>query len=147
MEDGALVADKKSTEGSTFLVTKEPYNDVQIKAEIWVNAAGNSGIFVRCADPTKVSARTCYEFNVWDTRPDPTYGTGAIVDVAKVDPMPKAADKWNAMEITVQGPHLVFMFNGTKTADVQDTKFTSGHFALQYAGGVVKFRNVQVKRL
>jgi hypothetical protein len=27
--------------------------------------------------------------NIWDTRPDPSYGTGAIVDVAKVDPMPK----------------------------------------------------------
>ena len=51
----------------------------------------------------KIDSKVCYEVNIFDKRPDPTYGTGAIVDVAKVDPMPKAGGKWNTFEITAQG--------------------------------------------
>ena len=69
------------------------------------------------------------------------------VDVAKVDPMPKAAGKWNTYEITAQGPHLTVVLNGQKTADVQDSKHLGGPLALQYGSGVVKFRKVQIKPL
>ena len=69
---------------------------------------------------TRSTAKICYEVNIFDKRPDPSYGTGAIVDVAKVDPMPKAAGKWNTYEITAKGSHLVVVLNGQKTVDVQD---------------------------
>jgi hypothetical protein len=61
--------------------------------------------------------------------------------------MPKAGGQWNTYEITAQGPHLVLMFNGTQTADVNDDKFASGPIGLQYASGVIKFRKVQIKPL
>jgi hypothetical protein len=61
--------------------------------------------------------------------------------------MPKAAGKWNVYEITAQGPHLVVVLNGEKTADVQDSKHLGGSFALQYGSGVVKFRKLQIKGL
>ena len=51
--DGAVVADK----GNGFLVTKESYGDFEIRAEFWVNDDANSGIFIRCADPAKVSGQ------------------------------------------------------------------------------------------
>ena len=70
----------------------------------------------------KIDAKNCYEVNIFDKRPDPTYGTGAIVDVAKVDPMPKAGGKWNTYEITAKGSQLVVVLNGHKTVDVQDIK-------------------------
>jgi hypothetical protein len=41
--------------------------------------------------------------NIYDQRPDPSYGTGAIVNFAKVEPMPKAGGKWNTYEITAKG--------------------------------------------
>ncbi|MGA7717523.1 MAG: DUF1080 domain-containing protein, partial [Bradyrhizobium sp.] len=41
VEDGMLVADK----GNGFLVTKSDYADYQIRAEFWVEADSNSGIF------------------------------------------------------------------------------------------------------
>ena len=96
MKDGALVADK-ITEGKdpSYLVSKESYKDFQIKAEFWADDDANSGIFIRCDQSAKIDAKICYEVNIFDKRPDPTYGTGAIVDVAKVDPMPKAGGKWN----------------------------------------------------
>jgi hypothetical protein len=88
MKDGALTADKL-TEGKdpAYLVTKSPYKDFQIRAEFWVSDDANSGIFIRCEDPKKIGGKTCYEVNIYDQRPDPSYGTGAIVDVAKVDPI------------------------------------------------------------
>ena len=148
MKDGAMTADKLDGKDLSYLVSKNSYKDFQIKAEFWVDEEANSGIFIRCEDPHKIGGKTCYEVNIFDKRPDPSYGTGAIVNVAKVDPMPKAAGKWNTYEITAQGPHLVVVLNGQKTADVQDsTHLNAGPFALQYGSGVVKFRKVEIKPL
>ena len=156
IEDGMIVADK----GNGFLVTKNEYTDYEIKAEFWVEADSNSGIFIRCADPNKVGADNCYEVNIWDARPDPSYGTGAIVNVAKVDPMPHAAGKWNTFEITAKGPSFTVVLNGQKTVDgVKDSKLPSGRVALQHGlgvkdangvpndKGVVKFRKVEIRPL
>jgi hypothetical protein len=98
-EGGAIVADKSTTKGSSFLV--------------------------------------------------PSYGTGAIVDVAKV-PVPivyKAGGKWNTYQITAKGPELTVVFNGVVTAQPRDSKFAEGPIALQYNAGPIKFRKVQVKPL
>src|SRR3954451_14438097 len=146
MKDGALVADKLDGKDLSYLVSKQSYKDFQIKAEFWTDEEANSGIFIRCDASDKIDAKICYEVNIFDKRPDPTYGTGAIVDVAKVEPMPKAAGKWDTYEITAQGSHLVVVLNGQKTVDVQDSKHNAGGpFALQYGSGVVKFRKVQIK--
>ena len=147
MKDGALVADKLDGKDLSYLVSKNSYKDFEIRAEFWVDDAANSGIFIRCGQSDKIDSKICYEVNIFDKRPDPTYGTGAIVDVAKVDPMPKAAGKWNTYEITARGPHLTVVLNGQRTADVDDSKHLSGPFALQYGSGVVKFRKVQIKPL
>ncbi len=114
MKDGALVADKLDGKDLAYLVTKTSYKDFQIRAEFWTDEEANSGIFIRCDQSDKIDAKICYEVNIYDKRPDPSYGTGAIVDVAKVDPMPKAAGKWNTYEITAQGPHLTVVLNGAK---------------------------------
>ena len=148
MKDGVLTADKLA-EGKDpgYLVSKTSFKDFQIKAEFWADEEANSGIFIRCDQSKKIDAKICYEVNIYDKRPDPSYGTGGIVDVAKVDPMPKAAGKWNTYEITAQGSHLVVVLNGQKTVDVQDSKHASGPLALQYGSGTIKFRKVQIKPL
>jgi hypothetical protein len=145
--DGVVQADTKVGEGSAFLVSKNSYTDFELRVEFWVDTAANSGIFIRCTDPQKITSTTAYEVNIVDTRPEPSYGTGAIVNVAKVDPMPKAGGKWNTFEISAKGPQLSVVLNGTKTVDIQDTQFASGPLALQYGAGVVKFRKVEIKPL
>ena len=147
MKDGALVADKLDGKDPSYLVSKDSYKDFQIRAEFWTDEDANSGIFLRCDQREKIDAKICYEVNIFDKRPDPSYGTGAIVDVAKVDPMPKAAGKWNVYEITAKGPHLTIVLNGQKTAEADDSTHLGGPFALQYGSGVVKFRKVQIKPL
>jgi hypothetical protein len=156
VEDGVIVADK----GNGFLVSKNSYTDYQIRAEFWVDGDANSGVFIRCTDPEKIGSVSAYEVNIWDARPDPSYGTGAIVNVGKVDPMPRAAGKWNLYEITAKGSTFTVTLNGQKTVDgAQDTKFATGRVALQHGlglkddkgvesdKGLVKFRKVEIKPL
>ena len=131
-----------------YLLTKDSYSDFEIRAEFWADATCNSGIFIRCQDRKAVGANNAYEVNIFDKRPDPTYGTAAIVDVAKVrQPGPMAADRWNTFEITAKGPRLVVVFNGEKTVDVNDSKWAAGPVALQSAGGTIRFRKVAIRAI
>jgi hypothetical protein len=143
LADGAVQADM----GSGHLVSKNSYKDFELRAEFWVDAPANSGIFIRSSNPQEITADNAYEVNVYDTRPDQTYATGSIVNVAPpLTPM-KAAGKWNTFEITARGPQLTVILNGTKTVDVRDTKHADGRITLQYGAGVVKFRKVEIRPL
>ena len=145
VEDGVLRADRGTI---SFLVSRESYRDFELHVEFRVSLDANSGIFIRCSDRARITASNSYEVNIYDTRPDPTYGTGAIVDVAKVVPMPKAAGKWNTFDITAKGDHLVVIFNGQKTVDVTDKQLLdAGPIALQYGSGSLKWRKVQIRAL
>jgi hypothetical protein len=144
--DGVVQADK-SEKGSGFLVSKNSYKDFVVRVEFWASDNANSGIYMRCADPKIITDKSCYEANIFDQRPDPSYGTGAIVHIAKIASMPKAGGKWNIYEITAMGPRLTVVLNGTRTVEAEDTKFASGPIALQWGAGVVKFRKVQIRPL
>lgn len=147
MEDGALVADKRSGDNPAYLVTKGPYKDFMLHVEFWASDDANSGIFMRCQNPKQIGDRSCYEVNIFDQRPDPTYGTGGIVHFAEVDPMPKAGGKWNTFEITAKGRVITVLMNGKKTVELRNTMFAEGPFALQHGQGVIKFRKVAIKPL
>ena len=131
-----------------YLITKESYTDFEIRAEFWADESANSGIFVRCQDRANVTAGNSYEVNIFDKRPDPSYGTAAIVDFAKAPlPYPQAANRWNTFVITAKGDRLVVVFNGQQTVDLRNDKFKSGPVALQSAGGTIRFRKVSIKTL
>jgi len=137
----------QANRGTGFLVTKASYADFQLKVEFWVDDDANSGVFIRCENPQQITAMNAYEVNIYDKRPDPSYGTGAIVDVAKPLTAMKAGGKWNTYEITAQGPRMVVTLNGTKTVDVQNSAHARGPIGLQYGAGMVKFRSVQIKAM
>src|SRR5262249_61194248 len=119
-----------------------------IRAEFWVSDDANSGVFIRCTDPAKVDSKTAYEVNIFDQRPDPSYGTGAIVDTAKAATVLKTGGKWNTYEIVAKGPKFTVTLNGERTVDgAEDSKHSNGQIALQYGAGVVKFRKVQIRPL
>jgi hypothetical protein len=143
--DGVVQADGGKAAG--FLVSKKSYKDFVIRAEFWASDDANSGIYMRCIDPNKITDKSCYEANIFDQRPEPSYGTGGIVHIAKVSPMPKAGGKWNVYEITAKGPRLTVVLNGNKTVEVDHSQFASGPIALQWGRGVIKFRKVQIKEL
>jgi hypothetical protein len=131
-----------------YLVTNNSYKDFMLKAEFWASDDANSGVFLRCQNPAVITDENCYEANIFDQRPDPTYATGAIVKVAKLNaPMIKAGGKWNTYELTAQGDHLVVVLNGVKTVDVHDAKLREGPIALQWGRGTIKWRKLEIKPL
>ena len=137
LADGVVQANK----GTGFLVSKNSYGDFQLKAEFWVDDEANSGIFIRCDNPQMINAMNAYEVNIYDKRPDPSYGTGAIVDVAKAD---------NHAEGRRQAEHL--RDHSGKIAPGRDAQRNGkpsmsripptpeALSALQYGAGTVKFR-------
>jgi 3-keto-disaccharide hydrolase len=141
LKDGAVAADS----GTGFLLTAASYADFDLDLEFWVTPDANSGVFIRCANPSEIGAATCYEVNIFDQRPDPTYRTGAIVQVAAPTVMLETGDKWNHYEISAHGRHLVVKLNGQTTVDTNDDKLAAGPFALQYGAGRVMFRNVRIR--
>jgi hypothetical protein len=138
--DEAVQADA----GSGFLVTPQSYADFDLSAEFWVTPDANSGIFLRCADPAAPGADTCYEVNIFDQRPDQTYRTGGIVNLAAPASVVYTGGRWNRFEISAQGPRLRVTLNERPLIDVEDSRLAAGPIALQYGSGTVLFRHVRI---
>ena len=131
--------------GTGFLLTDSAYADFDLDLEFWVTADANSGVFLRCQNAAELGAATCYEVNIFDQRPDPTYRTGAIVDVAKPSVQMDTGERWNRYEISARGRHLSVKLDGQTTVDVDNDRFAAGPIALQYGAGRVMFRNVRIR--
>ena len=144
--DGAVQATKGA---GGYLVTPGIYGDFEFSTEIWVSDDANSGVFVRSEDPKNITAMNAYEVNVYDKRPDQSYRTGAIVDVAKPMVQVNAGGRWNTLEITARGSRIQVTMNGMKTVDIEDKSHARGVVALQYGQGssMVRFRNVRIRLL
>lgn len=140
----------EATEGSgaSWLLTKESYSNFTMRVEFWASDDSNSGIYMRCADASQITDRSCYEANIYDQRADPSFGTGAIVHISPVDePRPTVGGKWNVFVITLDGDHLVVDLNNERTVDVRDDLLASGPIGLQWARGKLRFRKVVIKEL
>ena len=102
-EGSAIVADKGK---GGYLVSKSSYKDFELRVEFWADHITNSGVHFRASDPSKIADSNSYEANIFDQRPVPSYGTGAITNIAMVNPMPKAGGKWNTYEIYAKGQEI-----------------------------------------
>ena len=142
--DGTLQATKGA---GGFLVTPATYGDFEFSTEFWVSDDANSGVFVRSEDPKTITAMNAYEVNIYDKRPDQSYRTGAIVDVAKPMVQINAGGRWNTLEITARGTRIQVTMNGMKTVDIEDKLHARGAIALQYGANssMVRFRNVRIR--
>jgi hypothetical protein len=146
LADGAVMADKMEGKEAGYLVSRKPYKDF-VRVEFWPSDDANSGIYFRCLDAKKITDRTCYEANIFDQRPDPSYGTGAITRYVEIKQMPKAGGKWNTFEITAKGRDITVVLNGEKTAELRNGMFDEGWIALQHGAGTIKLRKVLIKPL
>jgi len=139
--DGVIEA----TKPRGFLVSKESYTDFEMRADVWTTPDSNGGVLFRITKPEDPGIENGYELNVNDKRADQTGRTGSIVNVAKPLVQFDAGGKWVTVDITAKGPHMVGTLNGIKTAEADDAKYASGPVSLQAAGGIVRYRNVQIR--
>jgi hypothetical protein len=141
--DGVIEASK----ARGFLVSKQSYGDFEMRADVWTTPDSNGGLLFRITKPEDPGIENGYELNVNDKRADQTGRTGSIVNVAKPLVQFDAGGKWVTAVITAKGPHIVATLNGIKTAEADDAKYARGPVSLQAAGGVVRYRNVQIREL
>jgi hypothetical protein len=149
-EGGAIQADKLvSGKGASVLVSKQSFRDFELVVEFWAGDDTNSGVYLRAPNPNQVNtASGAYEVQIWDKNPNPKYATGSLVNVSEVQPIHKAANKWNTFEVVAKGTQITVKMNGVVTASIQDAKNTQeGRFGLQFNGGPIKFRKLAVKPL
>jgi hypothetical protein len=140
--DGAVEGDGEAG----FLVTAESYSDFQLTFEFWIGEDSNSGVYIRCSNPNEVGIDTAYEVNIADAIENPDFRSGAIVRVMAPLQTVKTAGKWNTYDITARGDKMTVILNGITTADAEDGQFASGVIALQHRTGLVKFKNVRIRR-
>ena len=141
--DGVIEA----TKARGFLVSRQSYTDFELRGDMWVTADSNGGFLFRITKPEDPGIENGYELNINDKRADQTGRTGSIVNVAKPLVQYDADGKWTTVVITAKGPHLVATLNGVKTAEVDDAKYARGPVSLQAAGGIVRYRNVEIREL
>lgn len=143
LADGIVEADT----GRGYLVSKESYGDFELRVDVWSTPDANGGVMFRVTDAKDPGIQNGYELNINDTRKDQSGRTGSIVNIAK--PLVKfdAGNRWTTVELTARGPHVTARLNGTLTADAEDSKYARGPIALQAAGGLVRYRNLQIREL
>lgn len=148
-EGGAIVADKSTTKGASVLVSKRSFKDFELYAEFWADHDTNSGLYIRCTNPDKVSSASAYEAQIWDKNPNAPMSTGALLPMASVPvpPIYKAGGRWNTYEIYAKGPEITIKLNGVVTVHVQDGRYPSGAIGLQQNAGLIKWRKVLVREL
>jgi hypothetical protein len=143
VEERAARADRSTA--ASFLVSEDSFADFDLELEFWVDPEANSGVFLRCQDAGTITDTSCYEANIFDTRPDQTYRTGAIVNVAEPAEFVYTGGQWNRLKIMAVGSRLQVTLNGRSMVDTKDSRFSRGPIALQYAAGQVMFRNVRIR--
>ena len=158
--DGVIENDQ-SPPGATVL-TKQDFANFVLKAEFRAHPGINSALMLRQRRQGSGSAATAgaisgYELQIRDklleNRPG-AYLTGSIVEVARAPADATIVpDQWNTFEVTMNGDHLVVLYNGRKVVDAHDARLASGAIGLQSAhpvdppGAKVEFRNLKIKRL
>jgi len=168
VDDGVLTCGE--TAGDIW--TEEQFGNFAIDLEFKVPQKGNSGVFVRTADP-KSPVQTGIEIQVFDSYGKPEadkHDCGAVYDcVAPTKNMAKQAGEWNRMVVTCKDNTIQVELNGEPIIDMDVDKWTEphmnpdgtknkynaavkdfarkGYVGLQYHGKPVWYRNIKIKRM
>lgn len=165
VEDGTIVG--KTSEGSpnSFLCTEKNYGDFELKFEVKVDNALNSGVQIRSVSDKSIKGGRVHGPQVEIA----TNGTAGFIygealgtgwlSQDRSDPKKQAAFKkgqWNKYHVKAVGESIQTWVNGVQVADLTDTKtnMKSGFIGLQVHGikrGTgpyeVRWRNLYIKDL
>ncbi len=160
--DGAIVR----TARAGYIWTKARYGD--FKLELDFKTSGNSGIFIRTADP-KNSVQTGIEIQIDHPGGPGKHSVGAIYDLVAPTKNNAKRDQWNHIAITARDNILTVELNGEKVTEMDldlwtepkknpdgsNNKFSTplknfareGHIGFQDHGADVSYRNIRLTRL
>lgn len=171
VRDG-LLAFAPGVEGGD-LITRDQFDDFELRLEWRVGPAGNSGIFYRATEDREEIWHGAHEMQILDDAGhrdggDPSTSAGAAYAL-----YPPSADvvrptgEWNQVRIVASGPHVEHWLNGVKVVEyeigsedwnrrMRASKFIErpgfgesprGHIGLQDHGDPVWYRDIRIRPL
>ena len=158
---------------SRDIITKDKYQDFELKLEWKIAPGGNSGIIYLVSEDFDETWQTGPEMQVLDDTKhrdgkDPKTSAGALYAlIAPVNKKLKPVGRWNKVRLIVHNGHVEHRLNGKKVVDyelgsdelkrlIAGTKFKDfprfaenreGHVALQYHGDEVWYRKIKIRSL
>lgn len=148
-----VIRNEQANPGATIL-SREDFDNFVLRAEFRAHPNVNSAIMLRQGRPQPAGYELQIRDKVLTDRTGGGYLTGSIVNVAHApDGTVIVPNQWNTFEATVNGDHIVIVYNGTKVVDVHDKRRATGAIGLQSAhpedpaGAFVEFRNLRIKKL
>lgn len=162
-----------SAGGGGDLLSKNRYENFELKLQWKISEAGNSGIFIRADEQGKQIYSHAIEVQILDNERHAdnkisSHLSGSVYDIlASPKESHKPAGQWNQVHIRLNNNALTVWQNGIKTADtviasrewqqrVSKSKFstwqgfaetTTGHIGLQDHSDAVWFKNIKIKEL
>ncbi len=145
VEKGVLVG----RDGPGHLFTTGRYTDLEIRANVWINEDGNSGLYFR-VEPREDDPHTWpngYEAQV--DQHDPKNFTGCIYDRAWADALVTRDGAWFDYRVRAEGDRIRTWINGVPMVDTELDAFDKGRIAVQghHAGNEVRYRDLRVRTL
>ncbi|MEQ8703439.1 MAG: DUF1080 domain-containing protein [Phaeodactylibacter sp.] len=164
VQEGVIVGVTQTKTPNTFLCTKETFSDFILEAEIWGDAAINSGIQFRSNSLPSYKNGRVHGYQA-EVDPSQRAYSGGIYDEGRrgwlyplsLNPEARTAYKlgqWNKYRIEAVGDELRIWVNGVNTANVVDDMTDSGFIGLQVhgignnkekAGREIRWRNIRIK--
>ncbi|MCC7434912.1 MAG: DUF1080 domain-containing protein [Methanoregulaceae archaeon] len=169
--DGALTRTAGAYGGD--IVTKEQYDNFEVRFEWRVAPGGNSGVFYRVSEDQEVVWYTGPEYQILDDDLHPD-GRSTLTSAASIYGIKaRAVDvvrpggRWNETRIIVNGDRIEHWLNNVKVVEmrigseewnklVAEAKFATkptygkipkGHLAFQDHGDVVSYRTIRIRKL
>ncbi len=147
-----------------FLSTKEVYENYKLHVEwMWPIKKSNSGVFVfvqkngqpfPCTVECQLHAGDAGDFvvmggaDIKETNIAPGQERPKFIRIEKREPSNEyGVGEWNSMDIICSDGTITVYVNGTLQNIGTNSKYSSGHIALQSEGSDILFRNVRVTPL
>jgi len=170
-EDGVLKTNPQAR--PVDLISKDQYDNFDLRVEWKVTPGANSGIIYRANEEYDEPWQSGPEMQVLDDDKhadgkDPKTSAGSLYAlIAPKDKTLKPVGKWNKVRVIARGKHIEHWLNGKKIVEyemgspeladlIKKSKFAvypkfatlpSGHIVLQHHKDEVWFRDVKIRRL
>ena len=141
---------------SSYLWSKDKYDDFEIQFDYKVEPKGNSGFYFNVGDKNDPVAQGI-EVQIYDSHgaeklTDHTSG-GVIPGVPPTKNTAKKAEEWNTFHITVKGNQLTVRLNGEVVNELSldhprlKDRPDSGYIGFQDHGLPLSLRNIRIREL
>jgi hypothetical protein len=168
----AAGAGGKGAGGGDDIVTKDQYDNFELRLQWRVGKGVNSGILYRAIEDAVTSWHVAPEMQVLEKvgfgDPNPLHHAGALYDLyAPAKDTTRPISEWNDVRLVANGNHIEHWLNGVKVVEceigsddwnerVAKSKFkdkpnfakaTKGYIVLQDHSGKIEYRNIRIRPL